>query len=187
MGNFCYPLFYLREENSIKDFQVNEQIRDREVKVIDSDGKMLGDMSGAEAQRIADSKGLDLVKISPSAIPPVCKILDYGKFKFEVSKKEKEAKKNQKVVELKEIRLSVSIDVGDVNVKAKSAIKFLENGDRVKVIVKMRGRQQAHPELATQVLQDFLEMIKEYAVCEKKPAQEGKVISMFLSPLAKTK
>lgn len=148
---------------------------------------MLGVMSAYDAQRLADSKGLDLVKISPNAIPPVCKVLDYGKFKFDVSKKEKEAKKNQKVVELKEIRLSVTIDVADVNTKAKNAIKFLDNGDRVKVIVKMRGRQQAHPELAVQVLNDFFDLIKEHAISEKKPAQEGKIVSMFLSPLSKTK
>jgi translation initiation factor IF-3 len=172
---------------SIKDFQINQQIRDREVKVIDSDGQMLGVMSGYEANRIAESKGLDLVKISPNAIPPVCKVLDYGKFKFENAKKEKEAKKNQKIAELKEVRLSVGIDVGDVNTKAKSTQKFLENGDRVKVVVKMRGRQQAHPELAIEVLQNFFDLVKDRAAMEKKPAQEGKIASMFLSPLLKTK
>lgn len=178
---------FIKEETFIKDFQVNGQIRDREVKVIDSDGAMLGVMSVIEAQRLADSKTLDLVKISPNANPPVCKILDYGKFKFEASKKEKEAKKNQKIVELKEIRLSVNIDIGDINVKAKNAIKFLENGDRVKVMVRMKGRQQAHPELAVKVLQDFFEMIKSHAASEKQPAQEGRTVSMFLSPLSKTK
>ncbi len=177
---------YYKEDNSIKDFQVNDQIRDREVMVIDKDGKRLGTMSAYDAVRIAESKNLDLVKISPNAVPPVCKILDYGKFKFENSKKEKEAKKNQKIIELKEIRLSVSIDVGDVNTKAKNTIKFLENGDRVKVSVRMRGRQQAHPDIALKVLQDFFEMVKEHAVCDKKPAQEGRMVSMFLSPLSKT-
>lgn len=148
---------------------------------------MLGVMSAMEAQKIADSRGLDLVKVSPNANPPVCKILDYGKFKFEQAKKEKEAKKNQKVIELKEIRLSVNIDVGDINVKVKNAIKFLENGDRLKVSVRMKGRQQAHPELAHKVLQDFMEMVKDLAVCDKRPAKEGRNVSMFLSPISKTK
>ncbi|MGI6701541.1 MAG: translation initiation factor IF-3 [Christensenellales bacterium] len=181
-----YPHFY-KEGIFIKDFQVNEQIRDREVKVIDTDGNMLGVMTAYEAQRIADQRELDLVKISPNANPPVCKILDYGKFKFEFTKKEKEAKKNQKIVELKEIRLSVGIDVGDINTKAKNTIKFLENGDRVKVTVRMRGRQQAHPEIAVEVLNDFYSQIKDWAVIDKKPSQEGRVVSMFLSPNAKTK
>jgi translation initiation factor IF-3 len=170
----------------IKDFQVNEQIRDREVKVIDSDGTMLGVMSAAEAQRVADQRNLDLVKISPNAVPPVCKVLDYGKFKFEIAKKEKEAKKNQKIVEIKEIRLTVGTDVGDINVKAKNTIKFLDSGDKVKVSVRMRGRQQAHPDIALEVLRDFFELVKEHAAYEKQPTQEGgRFATMFLSPLVK--
>lgn len=183
---FVIHILY-KEDTYIKDFQVNEQIRDREVKVVDSNGNMLGLMTPAEGRRQAEMNGLDLVKVSPNARPPVCKILDYGKFRFEIAKKEKEAKKNQKVVELKEIRLSVTIDVGDINVKLKNAIKFLENGDRVKVLVRMKGRQQAHPEIALDVLHNFYQKIKDYAVCDKRPAQEGRIVSMFLSPLGKTK
>lgn len=148
---------------------------------------MLGIMSSQEAQRCANEVNLDLVKISPNAKPPVCKILDYGKFKFETAKKEKEAKKNQKIVDLKEIRLSVTIDIGDINTKVKNATKFLKNGDRVRVSVRMKGRQQAHPELAVEVLKKFYERVKEYCSCEKKPAKEGRIVSMFLSPLSKSK
>ena len=137
-----------------------------------------------EAQRIAYEKDLDLVKISPSAVPPVCKILDYGKFKFEQLKRAKEAKKNQKVVELKEIWLSMTIDIGDLNVKAKQAVKFLSAGNKVKVSIRMRGRQNAHSDLGVDVMNKFFAMIEDNAVMEKKPLLEGRNILMILAPKA---
>ena len=140
-------------------------------------------MSAREAQAIADDKGLDLVKISPNATPPVCKIMNYGKYLFELTKKAKEAKKNQKVVEIKEIQLSMTIDVGDLNVKAKQTLKFLSQGNKVKVSIRMRGRQMAHSELGIDVMNRFFEMIKEQGQMEKKPLMEGRNIFMMLAPL----
>lgn len=139
-------------------------------------------MSAQEAQRVADEAGLDLVKISPNAQPPVCKIMDYGKFRFEALKKEKEAKKNQKVIELKEIWLSMTIDVGDLNVKAKQAVKFLAGGNKIKVSIRLRGRQNAHSNLGLDVMFKFFEMLEGKAVMDKKPGLEGRTILMILSP-----
>lgn len=139
-------------------------------------------MSAAEAQRLADDAGLDLVKISPNAQPPVCKIMDYGKFRFETLKKEKEAKKNQKTVEVKEIWLSMTIDVGDLNVKAKQTVKFLASGNKVKVSIRLRGRQNAHSDLGLDVMDKFFEMLEGKAVMDKKPGLEGRTIIMILSP-----
>ena len=129
-----------------KETQINEEIRDREVRVIDSDGTQLGIMPIAEAMRLADEKNTDLVKIAPQAKPPVCKIMDYGKYRFEQAKREKEAKKNQRVIEIKEVRLSLNIDTHDFETKANQAIKFLKSGNRVKVSIRFRGREMAHPE-----------------------------------------
>ena len=166
-----------------KEHQINEEIRDREVRLIADDGAQLGIVSSAEAQRIADEKGLDLVKISPAANPPVCKIMNYGKFVFEQTKRAKEAKKNQKVVEIKEVWLSMTIDVGDLNVKAKACQKFLLAGNKVKVSIRMRGRQMAHSELGLGVMERFFELVKEQGVMEKKPQTEGRNIWMMLAPL----
>ena len=141
-------------------------------------------MSSQEALRIAFDEDLDLVKISPNANPPVCKVMDYGKFKYEQLKKSKEAKKNQKVVELKEIWLSMTIDVGDLNVKAKQAIKFLQDGNKIKVSIRMRGRQNAHSDLGVDVMQRFFQLVENNAVMEKKPLQEGRSILMILAPKA---
>ena len=141
-------------------------------------------MSSQEALRIAFDEDLDLVKISPNANPPVCKVMDYGKFKYEQLKKSKEAKKNQKVVELKEIWLSMTIDVGDLNVKAKQAIKFLQDGNKIKVSIRMRGRQNAHSDLGVDVMQRFFQLVENNAVMEKKPLQEGRNILMILGPKA---
>ncbi|MBO5713532.1 MAG: translation initiation factor IF-3 [Clostridia bacterium] len=163
---------------------MNEEIRDKEVRLIGNNGEQLGIVSGIEAQRIAYESDLDLVKISPSANPPVCKIMDYGKFKFEQLKRAKEAKKNQKVVELKEIWLSMTIDIGDLNVKAKQAVKFLSAGNKVKVSIRMRGRQNAHSNLGVDVMNKFFTMIEENAVMEKKPLLEGRNILMILAPKA---
>ena len=164
-------------------FQINEQITDKEVRVISATGEQLGIMSSAKALQIAEAEGLDLVKVSPGANPPVCKIIDYGKFKFDTLKKQKEAKKNQKVTELKEVRLSMTIDVGDLNVKAKQTIKFLQAGSRVTVSIRMRGRQAAHSNLGVDVMMRFFDLVKEYAVMDKKPTFEGRNILMILNPL----
>lgn len=175
--------FIERYKTIKKEHQINEEIRDREVRLIGDDGTQLGIVSSAEAQRIADEKGLDLVKISPSANPPVCKIMNYGKFMFEQVKRAKEAKKNQKVVEIKEVWLSMTIDVGDLNVKAKQTLKFLSSGNKVKVSIRMRGRQMAHSELGLDVMARFFELVKEQGVMEKKPQTEGRNIWMMLAPL----
>lgn len=162
--------------------QLNEDIRDNEIRLIGSTGEQLGIMSAAQAQRIADEQGLDLVKISPQATPPVCKLMDYGKFRFEQGKREKEAKKNQHVVEIKEIRMSPGIDVGDFNTKLKNAQKFLADGNRVKVSVRFRGREMAHTDIGKDLLVRFAEQCAEVATLDKEPKLEGRSMSIFLSP-----
>lgn len=162
--------------------QINEEITDKEVRLISETGEQLGVMPLQAAMDIAIQKELDLVKIVPSSNPPVCKIMDYGKFRFEQAKKEKEAKKNQHIVEVKEIRMSPGIGENDFNVKLKNAQKFLREGDRVKVSVRFRGRQMAHTELGEVLLRDFGEKCTEIAVMDKEPKLEGRNMSMFLSP-----
>lgn len=162
--------------------QLNEDIRDSEIRLIGSTGEQLGIMSAAQAQRIADEQGLDLVKISPQATPPVCKLMDYGKFRFAQGKREKEAKKNQHVVEIKEIRMSPGIDVGDFNTKLKNAQKFLADGNRVKVSVRFRGREMAHTDIGKDLLVRFAEQCAEVATLDKEPKLEGRSMSIFLSP-----
>lgn len=162
--------------------QINEEIRDSEIRLIGSSGEQLGIMSAAEAQHIADEQGLDLVKISPQATPPVCKLMDYGKFRFEQGKREKEAKKNQHVVEIKEVRMSPGIDVGDFNTKLKNAQKFVADGNRVKVSVRFRGREMAHTDIGRDLLVRFAEAIAETATLDKEPKMEGRSMSIFLSP-----
>ena len=162
--------------------QINEEIRDREVRLIGADGAQLGVMSAREAQARADEAGLDLVKISPTAVPPVCKLMDYGKFKFEQSKREKEAKKNQHVVEVKEVRMSPGIDIGDFNTKLRNAQKFLGEGNRVKVTVRFRGREMAHTDIGKKLLDKFAEQCAEIANVDKGAKLEGRNMSMFLSP-----
>jgi translation initiation factor IF-3 len=146
---------------------------------------MLGVMSAYDAIRLAESSNLDLVKINPTAVPPVCKIMDYGKYKFEQSKKDKEARKNQKVVELKELYLSATIDTGDLRVKAKAAQGFLQAGDKVRASIRLKGRQQAHPEVAMKVMSDFFELIAPYGQKEKEPVLEGRTIAFIVTPLVK--
>lgn len=165
-----------------KETQINEEIRDREVRVIDSDGTQLGIMPIAEAMRLADEKNTDLVKIAPQAKPPVCKIMDYGKYRFEQAKREKEAKKNQRVMEVKEIRMSPSIGENDLQTKLKAALKFLADGDRVKVSIRFRGREMAHTNLGEQILRDFADKCSKLANLDKQPKLEGRNMSMFLSP-----
>ena len=161
--------------------QINEEIRDREVRLIGADGAQLGVMSAAQAQARADEAGLDLVKISPTATPPVCKLMDYGKYRFEQSKREKEAKKNQHVVEIKEVRMSPGIDIGDFNTKLRNAQKFLGEGNRVKVTVRFRGREMAHTDIGKKLLLDFAAQCAELAVMDKEPKLEGRHMSIFLS------
>ncbi len=161
--------------------QINEEIRDREVRLIGADGAQLGVMSAREAQARADEAGLDLVKISPTATPPVCKLMDYGKYRFEQAKREKEAKKNQHVVEIKEVRMSPGIDIGDFNTKLRSAQKFLAEGNRVKVTVRFRGREMAHTDIGRKLLLDFAAQCAELAVMDKEPKLEGRHMSIFLS------
>ena len=151
------------------DHQLNEEIRDKEVRLIGADGAQLGIMSADQANALAEEQGLDLVKISPNAVPPVCKIMDYSKFCFDQKKREKEAKKNQRVVEIKEIRMSPSIDTNDFNTKVKSAQKFLSDGNRVKVSVRFRGREMAHTNLGEKLLMDFADACAEIASMEKNP------------------
>ena len=177
------PLLFLERYTTIKDqHQINEQIRDKEVRVISATGEQLGIMSAREALAIAEEEGLDLVKISPNAVPPVCKVMNYGKFKFEQAKKEKENRKNQKVVELKEIYLSMTIDVGDLNVKAKKTLEMLADGNKVKVSIRMRGRQMAHATMGVDVMNRFFDMLGGKAVMDKAPKTEGRNILMILSP-----
>ena len=162
------------------DHQLNEEIRDKEIRLIGADGAQLGIVSAAQANAMAEEQGMDLVKISPNAVPPVCKIMDYSKFCFDQKKREKEAKKNQRVVEIKEIRMSPSIDTNDLNTKVKAAQKFLAN--RVKVSVRFRGREMAHTNLGEKLLMDFADACAEVASMEKNPKLEGRFMAMFLTP-----
>lgn len=161
--------------------ELNEGIRDKEIRVIDADGGQLGVMNTRDALRMAEEKSLDLVKIAPQGNPPVCKIMDYGKFRFEQQKKDKEARKNQKIVEIKEIRLSLNIDTNDFNTKVGHAQKFLAKGDKVKVSIRFRGREMAHTNLGLEVQKRFAEALPE-AVVEKQPKLEGRSMQMFLAP-----
>jgi translation initiation factor IF-3 len=161
---------------------INEEIRDKEIRLIDVDGTMIGIISAKDAQKLANSKNLDLVKIAPQASPPVCRIMDYGKYMFELAKKEKEARKNQKIISVKEIRISASIEDHDFNFKVKNACKFLKDGDKVKVSVKFRGREMNYTSLGEEVLGKFAEAIKDFGVVERKPKLEGKSMIMILNP-----
>ena len=162
--------------------ELNEEIRDKEIRLIGANGDQLGIMSSADALALAEEKELDLVMISPAAKPPVCKIMDYGKFRFEQAKREKEAKKNQRVMEVKEIRMSPGIGDNDFNTKLKNGQKFLNDGDRVKVTVRFRGREMAHTDIGRARLHEFAEKCGEVGVLDKEPKLEGRNMSMFLSP-----
>jgi len=166
----------------IKELQINEQIREKEVRVIDSDGTQLGVISLEEALDLAEKQKLDLVNISPNASPPVCKIMSYGKYKYELTKKEKESKKKQKVINVKEIRLTPNIEEHDLGVKAKNASKFLEDGDRVKVVVRFRGREIGYSDIGQKVLIKFAELTSESSTIDKMPKIEGRNMIMFLNP-----
>ena len=167
--------------NGKKEIEINEAIRDREVLLIGADGSQLGVMSGREALRLAQEQDLDLVNIAPQAQPPVCKILDYGKYRFEQQKREKEAKKNQKVIEIKEIRLSLNIDTNDFNTKVNQAEKFLKAGHKIKVSIRFRGREMAHTNLGLEVEKRFADALPDAQV-DKAPKLEGRSMQMFMSP-----
>ena len=175
--------FHLLERvryTTISELMINEQIRDREVRVIGADGEQLGIMSARDAQKLANEANLDLVKIAPTAKPPVCKIIDYGKYRYEMARKEKEAKKKQHVTEVKEIRMSPNIDDNDLVTKANQAKKFIVKGDKVKVTLRFRGREMSHAAETKKILDDFFELISDVAVIEKAPKMEGRNMSMFL-------
>ena len=192
---FAYPLFCIHEKArkrrrliwrcltiATQNHLLNEEIREPEVRLISEEGEQLGVMSGEQALKISEEREMDLVLISPQAKPPVCKIMDYGKYRFEQSKREKEAKKNQRVMEVKEIRMSPGIGENDLNTKLKSALKFLADGDRVKVSIRFRGREMAHTHLGEVILRDFAAKCEEVANLDKAPKLEGRNMSMFLSP-----
>ena len=160
---------------------INEQVRDREVRVISSNGEQLGIMSSKEAMKLAREAELDLVKIAPNAKPPVCKIIDYGKYRYELARKEKEAKKKQKTIDVKEVRLSPNIDKNDLNTKINHARKFLSKGDKVKVTLRFRGRELAHVNSSMVILEEFAEQLLDVAVVDKQPKFEGRSMIMFLT------
>lgn len=166
----------------IKEMQINEEITDKEVRLISNDGEQLGIVSAAQAQKLAAEKNLDLVKIAPQAKPPVCKIMDYGKYRFEQSKREKEAKKNQRVIEIKEIRLSPNIDVHDFDTKVGHARKFLSAGNKTKVSIRFRGREMTHTDLGLTIMAQFAEKCADIASVEKQAKLEGRQMLMFLAP-----
>ena len=165
-----------------QETQINDSIRDAQVRVVGANGEQLGIMSAREANEIAEKEGLDLVKISPSAVPPVCKIMDYGKYLFDKTKREKEQRKNQKIVELKEVQLSMTIEQHDIDIKAKHATKFLLNGDKVKVSIRMSGRQQAYADRGVETENAFAKSLEEISVIEKPAKVEGRNIIMILAP-----
>lgn len=172
---------------AIQNHMLNDEIRESEVRLISETGEQLGIMTSEQALAVAEEKELDLVLISPQAKPPVCRIMDYGKYRFEQTKKEKEARKNQRVIEIKEIRMSPSIDTNDFNTKLKNGQKFLMDGDRLKVTVRFRGREMAHTHIGEELLTDFAARCTEIATLDKKPKLEGRNMSIFLSPKAPDK
>ncbi|MFI3229060.1 MAG: translation initiation factor IF-3 [Bacillota bacterium] len=175
----------MEDINIFKELLTDYDIREREVRLVNDDGEQLGIMPTVDAMAIAEQRNLNLVMIAPQSKPVVCKLMDYKKYRFDFIKKEKEDRKNNKGTEIKEIKLSPTIDVGDVEIKAKQARKFMVTGYKVNVSIRMKGRQQAHPELAVEVMNRFFEKIKDVAQMDKKPTQEGRNITMALSPLQK--
>ena len=189
-GNlFWFSLHFFSEGKIINkpEAQINEEITDKELRVLGPDGEQLGIMSSAEANKKAEEMGYDLVKISPNAKPPVCRIMDYSKFKFDQAKRLKELKKNQKVMEVKEIQLSMTIELHDMQVKAKHAIRFLSDGNKVKVVLRMRGRQQAYATKGIEIVNSFVELLTEVGEKEKEPKVEGRNIIVIVQPKKKTK
>ncbi len=181
-GSLCPLIFIWRCIVINTELQINEEIRDREVRLIGADGAQLGIVPVRRALELAEEAELDLVKIVPNAQPPVCKLLDYDKHRYEQSKREKELRKNQKVIEIKEVQLSATIGENDVAIKARNAVKFLQDGNKVKVSIRFRGRQITHTEIGMQVMNDFIERVKDYAVVERRPTMEGRNMLMILAP-----
>ena len=182
-GGFVLSALFFLEVFNIIDLAINDEIREKEVRVIGSQGEQLGIVPIDQALRMADQADLDLCLISPKAVPPVCKIMDYGKYRFEAQKKEKESRKNQKIIAMHEIQLSATIEKHDMEVKAKKAREFLKDGDRVKVSIRFRARQITHPEIGHQIMSLFCEMLKDDAKVEKKPALEGRNLIMIMSAI----
>lgn len=191
--NFRHSFFYVKNERNSswrcttigKDLLINEEIRQKEARVVDTDGSQLGIMSVSQALKMAAEKNMDLVEIAPQAKPVVCKIMDYGKYKFEEAKREKENRKNQKTIEVKEVRLSPTIDTHDFETKAKNAIKFLKAGNKVKVTLRFRGREISHAQNSKVVLDRFAEMVKDYGNIDRQPKMEGRSMFMFITPAGK--
>ena len=180
--NFAYDRYRRCFTISKKDLHINEDIREKEIRVIDADGSQLGIMPTKQALQIAAEKGLDLVDIAPQATPNVCRIMDYGKYRYEQAKREKEARKNQKTVDIKEVRMSMNIDTHDFEVKVNQAARFLQGGDKVKVSVRFRGREMAHTELGRELLDRFKDAVGEAGVIDKPAKMEGRSMAMFISP-----
>ena len=181
LGELRFVESYITEVRIISELMINEQIRDKEVRVIGTDGEQLGVMDTKEAKRLAEEAGVDLIKIAPTAKPPVCKIMDYGKYKYEQTRREKENKKKQKTIETKEVRLSPNIDTNDLNTKANMARKFLTKGDKVKVTLRFRGRELAHVDSSKAILDEFAELLQDVAVVDKPAKLEGRSMVMFLT------
>ena len=182
MDSYAIHYFiFLQEGRTISELFINEQIRDKEVRLIGENGEQLGIMSSREAMRLAQEAELDLVKVAPKAQPPVCKIIDYGKYRYELARKEKEAKKKQKTVEIKEVRLSPNIDTNDLNTKVNNAKKFIGKGNKVKVTLRFRGREMAHVQQSKHILDDFAKQLEDVATVEKQPKLEGRNMSMVLT------
>ena len=171
----CFPI-------AKKEHEINGDIRDAKVRLIDADGNQLGIVNGRDAQEKALDAGLDLVKIAPTASPPVCRIMDYGRYRFEQSKRNKEAKRHQHIVEVKGVELSPNIDIHDVNVKMRAAQRFLKEGNKLKVFIRFRGRQMAHPKLGEEQMHKFAELLTDMAVVDKSPKLDGRIMTMFMSP-----
>lgn len=196
---FCLVLYYnfrnwilwrclnISKELQNKEFQINNDIRDETVRLIGPDGEQLGIVSSAEARKIAREKQLDLVKVADKAVPPVCKIINYGKYKFELAKKEKESKKNQHIADIKEVRLSVNIDTHDFETKVSHANRFISNGDKVKVSIRFKGREMGHPEIGQDIMKRFSDSCAEFANVERPAKLDGRTMLMFLAPKPKTK
>ena len=178
---FCFYLFRRCLTIATKEMLINEEIREREIRVVTDDGEQLGIMSSSDALKIAGQKNLDLVMIAPQAKPPVCKIMDYGKYKFEQQKREKEAKKNQSRIDIKEVQLSLNIDTHDLETKVNHANRFLKQGNKVKVSIRFRGREMAHPERGLEIMQEFADKCTELGVIEKPAKLEGRMMLMFLA------
>lgn len=180
------PAFFVyscTEVLNIKELQINEEIRDKEVRLVDDEGNQVGVVSRSRALDMAFEKKLDLVNVAPNSKPPVCRIMDYGKYKYEMIKKERDSKKKQRVINIKEVRLTPNIETHDLETKVKHAKKFLSNGDRVKVAVRFRGRELGHTEIGKVVLDKFVELVADYGTVDKKPKLEGKNMIMFLAPI----